>query len=72
MPSTNYVITTRGQPVDNETPQKQLCQIRIMFTVDTDDEAIEVKKKISATLVDKPDIQVMFSLGSVPTKPPLG
>lgn len=59
-------------PLDELKPQKQLCQIRLMFTVDTDDEAIEVKKKISATLIDKPDIQVMFSLGSVPTKPPLG
>lgn len=56
----------------NPEPQKQLCQIRIMFAVDSDDEAIAVKKKISESLADKPDINIQFTLGSMPTRPPMG
>ena len=55
--------------MDEPTTQKQLCQIRIMFTVDTDDEAIDVKKKISTLLADTPDISVNFSLTNAPPMP---
>lgn len=42
--------------------QKQICNIRIMFPVTTDEEAIEYKKKISAILAEIPDVQTQFSL----------
>lgn len=42
--------------------QKQICQIRIVFPVDTDEQAIEYKKKIAFLLTEIPDAQVHFSL----------
>lgn len=50
-------------------PQKQLCQIRLMFAVDSDDEAIAVKKQLSELLKDQPEIQVNFSLTNAPPMP---
>jgi len=49
--------------------KQQICSIRIMFTVDTDEEAIDCKKKIAEALKHKPDIQLQFSLANVPTSP---
>jgi len=40
----------------------QLCTLRIAFPVETDDEAIAVKKKIGEILADVLDAQVNFSL----------
>lgn len=55
-----------------ETPQKeksnkQICQIRIMFPVDSDEQAIEHKKQITAVLSEIPDAQIQFSLSNFPT-----
>ena len=47
-------------------PQKQVCSIRIMFPVDTDEQAIGYKKKIGDVLADIPQARVEFSLMSVP------
>lgn len=57
-----------------ETPQKdnskqEICQIRIMFPVDTDEQAIKYKKKIADVLSDVPDANVQFSIMSVPARP---
>jgi len=45
-----------------QSPPKQLCTIRIGFPVDTDEQAIEYKKKIAAVLAEIPDAQIQFSL----------
>jgi len=42
--------------------QKQICQIRIVFPVDTDEKAVEYKKAMAAVLAEIPDAQVHFSL----------
>jgi len=45
----------------------EICSIRIMFPVKSDEQAIEYKKKIAAVLSEIPDAQIQFSLM---TKPP--
>lgn len=49
-----------------ETSEKELCQIRIMFPVESDEEAIACKKKIKEALADKSDAQVQFSITTSP------
>lgn len=56
-----------------ETPPKersdqQFCQIRIMFPTTTDEQAIEVKKKISVVMAEIPDAHITFSLMGMPPK----
>ena len=45
---------------------KELCTIRIMFPVESDEQAIEYKKKLTAVLVDKSDAHIDFNLRSIP------
>ena len=53
------------------TPPKQVCSIRIGFPVDSDDEAIMYKKKISTILADIPMLRIEFVLMTAPAgKPP--
>ena len=52
--------------------QKEICTIRVMFPVESDQEAIGVKKKIAELLVQMPESQIQFALMSSPTRPPLG
>lgn len=47
---------------------QQVCSIRIGFQVDTDEQAVEYKKKISAVLSDVPNAQIQFSLMTIPVK----
>lgn len=56
--------------MDNIEPRKQICRITLMFTVDTDDEAMEIKKAVSGLVKDKPEIQVNFSLTNAPPNMP--
>jgi len=51
--------------------KKELCTIRIMFPADTDDEAVNIKKKIAEILKDKPDTTIQFGLSTMPTKMPM-
>lgn len=55
--------------MDNDTPE--VCSIRIMFPVQSDEQAIEYKKKIAAILSDVPDVQVHFSISTFTTRPPM-
>jgi len=47
----------------------EICSIRIMFPVKSDEQAIDYKKKIAALLAEIPDAQIQFSLMSAPVKP---
>ena len=47
------------------TPRKQLCTIRVMFPVTTDEEAIDIKKKVSSELADIPEARIEFSLSNL-------
>lgn len=51
---------------EQKTPPSQVCTIRIMFPVDTDEQAISYKKKISDVLADLPDARIDFSLMTPP------
>ena len=54
------------------TENKQVCRITLTFPVDSDDQAIEYKKKIASVMVDLADSQIQFSLMNMPGKPPMG
>lgn len=50
--------------------EPQICKITIMFPVDTDEQAIEQKKKITAVISDIPAVNVQFSLMNIPANGP--
>lgn len=49
---------------EQKTLPKQVCSIRIMFPVETDEQAIEYKKKIGDVLADIPNARIEFALAS--------
>lgn len=49
-----------------EQPPKELCTIRIIFGVSTDEQAIAVKKKVSEALKDVAGVQIHFGIVSSP------
>lgn len=53
---------------ENDKPQtmQEVCTIRIGFAVESDEQAIEYKKKISEILADISNAHIEFSLTSVP------
>jgi len=54
--------------VENEkkTAPIQVCSIRIAFPVESDEQAIDYKKKINDVLADIPQVRIEFSLMSRP------
>lgn len=50
---------------EQKTQPKQICTIRIMFPVESDEQAIEYKRKISDALSDKPEARIEFSLSNL-------
>ena len=62
------MLNENGKPTTAQGKQ-EVCTIRIMFPVDTDEQAIEYKKKIAAVLADKQDVQQQFSIMTVPSMP---
>lgn len=54
-----------------DNPKKEVCSIRIMFPVESDEQAIGYKKKISNLLAEIPEAQIQFSLATMP-EPPRG
>ena len=62
-------------PEPNENPTtpilpKEICTMRIIFPVVSDAQALDVKSKVSAVLVDIPDAQIHFALMPVPIAQP--
>jgi len=49
-----------------ETSNQEICSIRIMFPVVSDEQAIEYKKKITALLSEIPEAQIQFGLNTMP------
>lgn len=45
-----------------EQGKMEICTIKIMFPVESDEKAIEYKKKITDILSDVPDATIQFSL----------
>ncbi len=52
--------------MDND--KKEICTIRIMFPVESDEKAIEYKKKIALLLSEIPDAQIQFGLMTPPQR----
>lgn len=50
--------------MDND--KKELCTIRIMFPVESDNQAMGVKKQITSTLSDIEGVQIQFTLMGMP------
>lgn len=57
---------------EQKTPPKQVCMIRISFPVDSDEQAIDYKKKINDVLADITTARIEFSLMSRPPIIPNG
>ena len=55
-----------------EQSKPEVCSIRIMFPVTSDEDAIACKKKIQEALGDKSDVNIQFSIMSSPTRAPMG
>lgn len=53
-----------------EQVKQEVCSIRIMFPVESDEQAIEYKKKISLILADIPDSNMQFNLTEMSTRGP--
>lgn len=53
-----------------EQPKKEVCSIRIMFPVETDEQAIDYKKKIATLLAEIPEAQIDFRIMSIPPNMP--
>jgi len=51
-----------------EQSNQQVCSIRIMFPVTSDEQAIEYKKKITDLLVEIPEASIQFGLMNSPNK----
>lgn len=52
-----------------ETPKQEVCTIRIIFPVESDEQAIGCKKKIAAAVQDISEAQIHFSLMPLPLVP---
>jgi len=55
------------EPNENQTtipPNQEICTIRIVFPVESDEQAIDFKKKISTLLKDIPDSGIQFAIMS--------
>ncbi|GAI62959.1 unnamed protein product [marine sediment metagenome] len=50
---------------NNKIPPKQICTMRIMFPVVTDEQAIELKRKVSLALVEIPEAKIEFTLSNL-------
>lgn len=50
-------------------PKQEICSIRIMFPVESDEQAIDYKKKIAAILSEISEAQIQFSITSIPFQP---
>ena len=47
----------------------EACTIRILFPVESDEQAIAIKQKIGEVISDIPDANMQFSLTTMPLPP---
>ena len=50
----------------------EICNIRIMFPIESDEQAIAYKKQIREILKDVEDVQIQFAIMTAPSRPPMG
>lgn len=51
------------------TPKEEICSIRIMFPIESDEQAIDLKKKIKAVFPDDTDAHFTFEIMTMPVRP---
>lgn len=54
------------EPETSPTQPKELCTMRIAFPIESDEQALAVKKQISDILTGIPKVQIHFSIMSIP------
>lgn len=54
-----------NETTQNPQHKQEICTIRIVFPVTSDEHAFEYKKKISGILSEIPDVQIQFSISSM-------
>jgi len=52
------------------TEKPEICTLTIAFPVTSDDEAIDVKKRVGLLLEDKPDVMIDFRIRRMPKHGP--
>ena len=57
-------------PQENNKTLQEVCTITILFPIESDDHAIDVKKKIGAVLKEVPDVMVDFRIRGIPKHGP--
>lgn len=53
-----------------KTPTLQVCTMHVGFPIESDEQAIEYKRKIAAVLVDLPKARIDLSIIAAPLPPP--
>jgi len=56
-----------NETTKNPLPKQEICTIRIVFPVESDEQAIGFKRKIDSLLADINDSVIQFSIMSRPT-----
>ena len=56
--------------MDNK--EKEVCSIRIVFPVESDEQAFDYKKKIGEVFKDESDVQIQFGITTPMARPPMG
>lgn len=51
---------------------KEICTLRIMFPVVSDEQALDIKKKVSAIVNEISNAQIHFAIVPSPPLPPIG
>lgn len=59
-------MTDPNGPREVSPPQKELCTMRIAFPVMSDEQALDVKRKIGEILQGVENPQMQFSIMSIP------
>lgn len=52
--------------IQSGTNSNEVCSIRIMFPINNDEQAVEIKKKIKDILSNIPEVQTQFTLTTLP------
>ncbi|KKM84270.1 hypothetical protein LCGC14_1300860 [marine sediment metagenome] len=58
--------------METKPAQKEICRMTLTFPVNSDEHAINIKKKISRVLSELQDAQINFSLMNLPNNAPNG
>lgn len=62
-------MSEQNETTQNPSPKQEVCSMRIVFPVTSDEQAIGYKKKITALLSEIPEAAIQFSLMS--GRPPM-